>query len=52
MINSNPMLRSVVENNPELQAAMSDPSVMQMLSDPAAMSSALGKVFLIRFSSI
>ena len=42
MINSNPMLRNMTEQNPELLTALRDPTTLQMLRDPQVISGAMG----------
>jgi len=41
MINNNPMLKQMIENNPELEAQLSDPAMLQMMSDPQVMNAAM-----------
>ena len=42
MINSNPMLKQMVDNNPQLATALNDPQTMQMMSDPNVINAAMG----------
>ena len=42
MINSNPFLKQMVDNNPEMAAALNDPAMMQMMADPQVINAALG----------
>ena len=41
-INMNPMLKEMVESNPELKSALSNPEVLRMLRDPQVINSAMG----------
>lgn len=42
MINSNPFLKQMVDNNPEMATALNDPAMMQMMADPQVINAAMG----------